>query len=150
MELNDLLEKEADEIVTEAVAALRKGALHSYEKSDDQTNRARVAALFDTMRTSIESQDLVPMVEYSRQIAHERCSDGFNLQEVLTAYNVLEEVIWRRITVELPPKEYARSFGLVSTVIGAGKEVLAVEYVALAGEHHVHSIDFAALFRYGQ
>lgn len=150
MDLNEMLANDAEVMVTEAIESLRKGSLHSYEKSDDETNRERLAALYDLMRSCISSQNLVPMVEYARQIARERCSDGFNLQEVQTAFNVLEEVVWRRVAEKLPPSEYARSFGLVSTVLGAGKEALAVEYVSLAGEHHVHSIDFGALFRYGQ
>lgn len=150
MELNELLSTQADPIVDEAVESLRKGSLHSYERDGNAKNRDRLAALYELMRTSIASQTLVPMVEYARDLARQRYGDGFDLQEMQTAFNVLEEVVWRRVTTELPPAEYARALGLVSTVLGAGKEALAVEYVSLASQHPVRSIDFAALFRYGQ
>ena len=126
------------------------GNLRSYGRADDETNRARLSALFDLLRVCIQSQNLVPIVEYARELARQRHGDGYDLHEVQAAFNVLEEVVWRRVTTVLPAPEFARSLGLVSTVLGAGKEALAVEFVSLAGNRPVRSIDFAALFRYGQ
>ena len=41
------------------------------------------------------------MVEYAQQIAKERYADKFDLQEVQSAFNMLEEVIWKTITTEM-------------------------------------------------
>jgi hypothetical protein len=59
---------------------------------------------------------------------------GFDLWEVQTAFNVLEETIWRCILNEMQPEEYAEALGLVSTVLGTGKDTLARTYVTLASK----------------
>jgi hypothetical protein len=88
------------------------------------------------------------MIEYAQGVARERYKDGFGLEEVHTAFNVLEEVIWRRITAGMDPSQYPEAFGLVSTVLGAGKQELAIEYVALVSRSRdVHSLDLSALFK---
>lgn len=150
MELNELLRQSEKELVDGATDALKRVKLLSYERGDVETNRARLADLYRMMRECIASRDLLPIIEHGRAVARERYDDRFDLQEVQTAYNVLEEVIWKKITQELEPMQYPEAFGLVSTVLGAGKEALASEYVSLASEHHVPTIDFGALFRYGR
>jgi hypothetical protein len=81
-------------------------------------------------------------------VARERYADGFGLQEVHAAFNVMEEVIWRRIAAKLEPLQYPEAFGLASTVLGAGKQALALHWVTLAGHHHaVQSLDLSAMFR---
>jgi hypothetical protein len=58
------------------------------------------------------------------------------------------EVIWRRITARMEPQQYPEALGLVSTVLGAGKQALAIEYVALVSRNRdVRSLDLTALFK---
>ena len=148
MDLVQLLETEGEEIVGEASEALSRNHLRHYEASASEQNRQRVAKLFDLTLESVRTKDLVPMLEHAHRIARDRFRDGFDLQEVQTAFNVLEEVIWRRITARLPPPDYPEAFGLASTVLGAGKQALAVEYVALASQNSgVRSLDLSALFK---
>ena len=48
----------------------------------------------------------------------------------------------------LEPAQYPEAFGLVSTALGAGKQALAIEYVALASRNReVRSLDLTALFK---
>jgi hypothetical protein len=61
--------------------------------------------------------------------------------------NVLEETLWRRILKKLPPDEFARALGLVSTVFGAGKDALARRYVSLASKAKAPSLDLQKLFK---
>jgi hypothetical protein len=65
---------------------------------------------------------------------------------VQSAFNSLEEVVWARMLAELPPAELAEALGLVSTVLGAGKDALARRYVSLAARTHAPSLDLSALF----
>jgi hypothetical protein len=41
----------------------------------------------------------------------------------------------------------AEAAGLLTTVLGAGKDALARTYVSLASEQHVPSLDLGALFQ---
>ena len=148
MDLVQLLETEGEEIVGEATDALSRAHLRHYEASASEQNRQRVAKLFALTLESVRTRDLAPMLDHARGVARERHRDGFDLQEVQTAFNVLEEVIWKRITARLAPPDYPEAFGLASTVLGAGKQALAVEYVALASrDAGVQSLDLSALFK---
>lgn len=140
-----LLEKSRDEMVAAATEALMRAHLQHYETSGVELNRQHLSRLFDLTLECVKTMSLIPIIEYAHQVARERHRDGFDLQEVQTAFNVLEEIIWKRITAELPPQEYPEAFGMTSTVLGAGKQALAVEYVALAS-HKRQSLDLTALF----
>jgi len=87
------------------------------------------------------------MVIYSEKIAKERFESGFDLHEVHTAYNVLEESIWKTIIKEVDSADLAESLGLISTVLGTGKEALAIAYVSLASKQKVKSLNLTQLFK---
>jgi hypothetical protein len=86
------------------------------------------------------------MVAHTDSIARERFASGFDLWEVQTAFNVLEEAIWVHILKELPPTEYAEALGLVSTVLGTGKDTLARRYVSLASKTKASTLNLQSLF----
>ena len=147
MDLTTLLEQHQDTIVAEATEALTRARLPRYEASGVTENTARLRRLFELTRQCIATRDLIPMLDYARRIAQERFESGFDLREVQTGFNVLEEVIWKHITAGLAPADYPQAFGLTSTVLGAGKEALAVEYVTLASHHLTPTLNMSALFR---
>jgi hypothetical protein len=47
---------------------------------------------------------------------------------------------------ELDPPEFVRAIGLISTVLGIGKDTLARAYFALASKAKAPSLDLKALF----
>ncbi len=63
-----------------------------------------------------------------------------------TAFNALEAAIWTRVFSALEPDQFAQTLGLVSTILGAGKDALAGKYVPLATDTHAPSLDLRALF----
>ena len=85
---------------------------------------------------------LVTVVE----IATERFHAGYDLAEIQTAFNALEEATWMRVLQRLDASELAEALGLISTVLGAGKDALARAYVSLAADTNVESLDLRALF----
>jgi hypothetical protein len=89
------------------------------------------------------------MISHAEQIAGERFNSGYDLWEVQTAFNVLEEAIWVRIFKNFPPTELAEAIGLVSTVLGAGKDALARKYVSLASKTRASSLNLQSLFSGG-
>jgi hypothetical protein len=146
MDLAKLLEQHRDAIITEATAALGH-ARQSHYADSAAANHDRLARLFDLTLGAVRDRNLTPMLEYAQQLARERYKDGFDLQEVQTAFNVLEEAIWRAITKGLKGKDYPQAFGLTSTALGAGKAALAREYVSLASQTRVPTLDLTELFQ---
>jgi hypothetical protein len=146
MDLLQLLETSRAEIVGEAAEALSHARLKHYDIDAEQT-RERLATLYDLTVECVRQRNLDPMAAHANALAKDRHRMGYDLHEVQTAFNVLEEVIWKRITAELTPQQYPEAFGLTSTVLGAGKEALAVEYVSLAGRgRKAETLDLSALF----
>jgi hypothetical protein len=147
MTLNQLLQVEQEQIISEAAEALLRARLTHYNASSVQKNLDRLDRLYRLTAESVSQRQLVPISNFARQVARERFSEGFDLQEVQAAFNVLEETIWRHITTGLAPSDYPEAFGLISTVLGAGKEALAVEYVLLAAQQRVLTLNLAELFK---
>jgi hypothetical protein len=146
--LAPLLHRLREQNIERAFEALNRCGLPHYSSSAEQLNRERLSALYDAALDCVERRTLVPIHDHAHAVAQDRHRGGFGLLEVHTAFNVLEEVLWNAIAENLAPEEYPEAFGLVSTVLGAGKQTLAVEYVALADpKARFDSLDLTALFK---
>lgn len=147
MELVRRLDGHSADIVNEALAAVQRAHLQHYEESGEAATRARLHALYDLLVLSLRDRNLVPMLAHAEKVAQERFKGGFGLGEVQTAFNVLEEALWKFIVRELPPEELADGLGQVGTVLGAGKDKLARTYVSLATHAQVPTLNMEALFK---
>jgi hypothetical protein len=147
MKLDEILVNNQTDIINEAFTSLERSHLKHYNTSRADENWQRLAKLFDLTLNGVKTRSLVDMVTYSEKIAKERYESGFDLHEVHTAYNVLEESIWKAIIKEVDQTELAESLGLISTVLGTGKESLAIAYVSLSGKQRVNSLNLSQLFR---
>ncbi|MBP1683713.1 MAG: hypothetical protein H6Q27_1280 [Ignavibacteriaceae bacterium] len=147
MKLHDILVKNQTDIINEAFYSLERSHLKHYDTSRADENWQRLAKLFDLTLNGVRTRSLVEMVTYSEKIAKERFESGFDLHEVHTAYNVLEESIWKTIIKEVDSADLAESLGLISTVLGTGKEALAIAYVSLASKQKVKSLNLTQLFK---
>jgi len=135
-----------DEILGEAVGALDRSHLRHYDTAGPAERRVRLEKLFDVTVDCLRLRQLAEMVGYAEQIARERFDNGFDIGEVQTAFNVLEESMWRRLADVTPPLEIVESLGLLTTVLGVGKDAFARTYVSLASKEHVPSLDLRAMF----
>jgi len=147
MDVADLLEKSRAQVLDEAFAALESSHIAHYEAAGEPLTRQRLGDLHDLVVAAIRARDLTEVTAYSHQVAEDRFHAGFDISEVQTAFNSLEEAMWRRLVADEPQAELAEAIGLMSTVLGAGKDALARTYVSLAGHRHVTSLDLSALFR---
>jgi hypothetical protein len=145
--LDELLATAKPQLLDEAFAALERTHLAHYEDAGEAFTRQRLSNLYDLVVEAIRDRSLTHLIEGSSQIAKERFEGGFDVSEVQSAFNDLEEAMWRRVVVEVPPDGLAEAIGLLSTVVGAGKDALAREYVSMASHRHVPSLDLSALFR---
>jgi hypothetical protein len=146
-DLVEMLERDAVAVVDEAAGALERSHLPHYEEVGTEERRRRLQRLFDVTLLALRTRDLRPMTDYAEAVASDRFQAGVDIAEVQTAFNVLEEVLWRRTVAAAAPDQLAEPVGLVSTVLGAGKGSLARTYVALASRGRVPSLDLTALFR---
>jgi hypothetical protein len=141
-----LLARSREIIVNDAEAGLARAHSRHYESAGSGAVRQRLEALYEHLAGALERRDLGPMLAYAEQVAEERFNAGYDLAEVQTAFNALEEATWSRVFAELEPSELAASLGLVSTALGAAKDALARRYVSLATNAHAPSLDLQALF----
>ncbi|MGA3147867.1 MAG: hypothetical protein ABSF33_10355 [Acidimicrobiales bacterium] len=135
-----------DDVLEAASASLARDHLAHYEASGAAESGRRLSDLFDLVVDCLAKRNLEPITEYANNVAEERFNAGFNIAEVQTAFNVLEETIWRVVIAPLPTEELLESAGLIGTVLGTGKDALARSWVALATSEHVPSLDLTALF----
>ncbi len=145
----EVLTQEAEAIVDSAASALERSGLRHYAQAGPDAARDRLDQLYTLVVTSVSTRDLVPMIDHATRIAHERFDAGFDISEVQTAFNVLEEAIWARVIDDMAPRDLAEALGMVGTVLGAGRDALACTYVSLAAHQRVPSLDLSALFRGG-
>jgi hypothetical protein len=146
MELDVLLLEAESEVLEEAYAALGRSRPAHYEAAGEAFTRQRLAELFELVVASIRSRDLAEMSRFAERVATERFEQGFDISEVQAAFNALEEAMWRRVVAAAAPADLAEATGLLSTVLGFGKDALARTYVSLASRRHVPSLDLTALF----
>ncbi len=146
MTIVQFLQNRAGDILAEAYQAMARARLKSYETAGTEETRQRLKALYDLVVQGVRERNLTPMRMHAKAVAVERYESGFDLWEVQAAFNVLEEAIWLRIMKELPPKQLAEALGLVSTILGAGKDTLARTYIGLASKTHAPSLNVQSLF----
>lgn len=146
MELNEFLNIHKSDILNEAAEALQRAQLKSYSVATSEQNKNRLEMLLNHTIVGVENKNLVGMTEYAEKIANERFKAGFDLHEVHTAFNVLEETIWKKIIENYEPSELGKALGLISTVLGSGKESLAITYVTLAGKGKTKTLNLSELF----
>jgi len=147
MTIQELLDSESRTIINEAMEAIRRAHLEHYDASGAEETRRRLETLFRLTAQSVATRKIGPLIKHAEKIADERFSAGYGLLELQTAFNVLEEAIWRKILDALPPDELAEALGLVSTALGLGKDAMARRYVSLSSHTESPSLDLSAIFK---
>lgn len=146
MNLPELLHQQGPSILSSAMESMQKVHARHYDQAGKEHVHQRLKALFTLMVRGIKDRNLTPMVNHAEAIAVERYGAGYDLWEVQAAFNALEESIWTHILRELPGSEYAEALGLISTILGAGKDALARRYVALAMKGNTATFNLQSLF----
>jgi hypothetical protein len=146
MDLHEYLHSNTAAIVDDACTAMSRAHVRHYEAAGPENVRQRLRALYTLLARAVKEKNLGPMVAHADAIAVERFNAGYDLWEVQTAFNVLEEVLWQGILKALPPDRLAEALGLVSTVLGAGKDALARTYVTMASKSRSPSLNLQELF----
>lgn len=146
MDLDVLLAQDESAILDEAYSVLERSHVAHYEAAGEAFTREKLEGLFHLVVDAIRTKNLARVGEYSEEVATERFGQGFDISEVQAAYNALEEAMWRRVIAKAPADELPEAIGMLSTVLGYGKDALARTYVSLACKRHVPSLDLTAMF----
>jgi hypothetical protein len=146
MDLLTLIEKDREGILAEAGKSLSRAHLKHYEQAGAEQTSDRLRSLLELTCECVRKRNLAMMIHHAESIARQRFNAGYDLQEVQTAFNVLEETLWKRIIQQLKPDQFAEALGLIATVLGAGKDMLARTYVSMASKSKSPSLDLRELF----
>jgi hypothetical protein len=145
MELAELLREVADDLVNDVLAQVQQARLAHYEAEGVPAARARLSALLDETLRCLEEGRADPIIEWATRVGRERFSAGYDLFEVQTSINVLEEALWRRVLSSLGPEELAHALGLVNAILGMAKDKIARTYVALSAQRAAPRADTTGL-----
>jgi hypothetical protein len=111
---------------------ISEARLEHYDAAGLPTVRQRLTKMLNVALSCLEAGEADEIIAYMTRIGRERFSAGYDLLEVQTSANVVEEALWRRIPSLVAPAEVPRALGLVSSLFSAGKDALARTYVSLA------------------
>jgi hypothetical protein len=136
-----------ERILASAIVSLREANLRSYRAIPIDEIEERLRTLYDVMLNSLTNRNAVPLVEYVKELAEDRYSSGYELHELQVAFNVLGKAIWTAVGKYVSSSEMEEAFGLISAVMGAAKDELAIAYVSLACTEGSKSIDVAEVFK---
>lgn len=127
-----LLRERSSALVEEASTMMTEARLEHYAAAGLPTVRQRLATLLEVALTCLEAGEADQIIAHMTRIGRERFSAGYDLHEVQTSANVMEEALWRRIPTLVAPADVPRALGMVSSLFSAGKDALAQTYVSLA------------------
>ncbi len=146
MDLIKLLEANSEKIIADACKAVQNDKLKGYSKVGQERTKTKLNNLLKKVIQCVKKKELLPMLDYTEKIATERYGSGYDLFEVQTAINALEVGIWNVIFKEVKADKLKENLGLVSTILGAGKDHLARTYVFLATKTKAPSLNLQNLF----
>ena len=147
MSFVEVLSRAEPQVLANASDALGRAHLAHYEAAGPDESQHRLEDLIQLVVGCVADRNLEPICRFAESLSTRRFEAGFDIAEVQTAFNVVEEAIWQVVIPQVPPEELAEAIGLVGTVLGAGKDSLARSWVSLAAKRHVPSLDLTELFR---
>ena len=146
MSVDVVLSAASAEIVDEAYGELHPAAHPHYHALGEAVTRGYLTQLCDLVVQGVAAREAVHMVAHAERIAEERFHAGFDLAEVQASFNAIEQAIWRRIIKLENSNELLVSVGLLSSILGAGKDALARVYVQMAAQRHAPHLNVEALY----
>jgi hypothetical protein len=123
-----------DKILFDATEFLVRSNLEHYNKLNPLTIRAKLGKLFYVVRECAERNDNEPVRKYVKEIAPSRFESGYELYEVQTAINILEECFWKNIIDKVDSSERMNALVKSHEILCAAKNVLARSYVEFEKE----------------
>lgn len=134
MTFHELLQTNLDKILFDATEFLSRSNLEHYNQMNVERLRAKLARLYYVARECAETNKLEPIKKYMAEITPNRYESGFELYEVQTAINILEECFWKNIVDRVDPEERMPALVKTQEILCAAKNTLAKSYLELKNE----------------
>src|ERR1039458_399363 len=125
METSAVLARARDRVVSEVVASLERRDQAHHDASSPEQRHRDVLHLFELVLRCVREGSAGSIITASQQIAADSFAAGADLAEAQGAFNILAEVLWRHVAGTLAGDQRVEALGLVSAVLGAGKDTLA-------------------------
>jgi methylmalonyl-CoA decarboxylase len=120
-----------DRVIDEAVATLTQCDQRCQSSVPDERRRD-VRQLFRLVLRCVRAGRAEAIIRPSEQIAAHCYAAGIDLAERQGAFNVLAEVLWRRLAGALADEQLVQALALLNAIVAEGKDAMARTYVALA------------------
>ena len=130
----ELLKTNPDKILFDATEFLSRSDLEHYKKFNQESLRAKLAKLFFATRECVEKNSFDPIQKFISQVAPDRFESGFELYEVQTAINILEECYWKNIVDRVNSEEKMQALVRTHEILCSAKNTLAKSYVEFERE----------------
>ena len=131
MDVSVVLAGAEERVIDEAVAALAQHDQICQPYRRD-ARRRDVRQLFRLVLRCMRAGRAEPIIRPCEQIAAHGYAAGIDLSEGQGAFNVLAEVLWRHLAGDLAGEQLVQALGLLTVIVGAGKDAMARTYLALA------------------
>ena len=131
MTLLELCYYKRDQILQDSVNTLEKALLKHYKLLTTEQIKFKMLNLFHMLVKSIEINSSNEMMEYIEKVSDIRHESGYELQEVQTAINILEECMWENINKFVDEDLQISGIKQVTRLLSKAKEELADEYSLL-------------------
>jgi hypothetical protein len=135
MTLLELLYNKPDLILLDSTDSLVRAQLQHYTQLNPEKIRLRFLKLFNALVKSVEINSCEDMVKFMEKVSDERFESGYEISEVQTAINILEETVWRKISLFVDEDKQVAAMKQVTCLLGKAKEELASEYALLSKEY---------------
>ena len=108
----------------------------------DEALRERARGLHELLLRVVVERNPDTLTEYAARIGRERFADGFELSELQSAVNAMEEALWERLVARVGTDDSAAAdLSLTTLILGTFKDELARVYVSLACATKAPSLD---------
>jgi hypothetical protein len=146
MSILDFLKNRSGGIVKKAAGSFEQ--MHTGHFDADGLSRLRLLLLsiLRAIHECLRHKSTEPVIQYAEEIARERFSSGFALDEVQVAFNVLEDAIWTQLSHEPDLGGLAKGFQGVRKLLRLGKDRFTQEYLEFSAEAKAPSMNIRALF----
>ena len=128
MTLLEMLNNKPDLILLDSTEWLVRANLQHYKQLSPESIRLKLFRLFRALVKTVEVNSCSEVIKYMKNISEERFDSGYELYEVQTALNILEESLWKNIAKYVDEEKQVESLKLITCILGSAKEELAADY----------------------
>lgn len=137
MTIVDLFEQYQDIILLEVTENMERVNLKHYEEDSENKLRQKMARTYYVFKEAISKETFDPLKKYLERVGEERYASGYELYELQTALNILEECIWKQVDEKVPKKDQLDAFISITKYMSNAKLTLAKVYVFHTEEAHL-------------